>query len=159
MSSKNLSSEEKIVKIKSKVNLENLKSNFIFKKILNCMKKIKSLEIMKYNKKLQKRLNLNINDYKEYFQLYSNIEIELKIVDNKYGEFINIDDEEKEYYHIYFDNSNKEIKRNCINENEKVKIIKIIISHQVKSFKELFRECKYIYSIKFKKYIRTILQI
>ena len=65
------------------------------------MKKNKSLEIMKYNKKLQKRANLNINDYKEYFQLYSSIEIELKLVDNKYGTFINIPDEEKEYYHIF----------------------------------------------------------
>ena len=36
---------------------------------------------MKYNKKIQQRLNLNINDYKNY----SLIEIELKLVDNKYG--------------------------------------------------------------------------
>ena len=34
------------------------------------MKKNKSFEIMKYNKKLQKRLNININDYKDYSQLY-----------------------------------------------------------------------------------------
>ena len=45
------------------------------------MKKNKSLEIKKYNKKLQKRLNLSINDYKEYYQ---SIEIELKIVENGY---------------------------------------------------------------------------
>ena len=41
------------------------------------------------------------------------IERELKLVNNKYyNNFINISDEEKEYYHIYFDNSNEEIKRN-----------------------------------------------
>ena len=52
---------------------------------------------------MQKRLKVNINDYKEYSQLYSSIEIELKLVDNKYGKFINkygkfinIPDEEKE---------------------------------------------------------------
>ena len=90
MNSKNILSVEKAIKIKSKVNLEVLRSNFIFKKILNYMNKKKLLDIMKYNKRLQKRLNLNINDYKEYSQLYSNIEIELKLVDNNYGKFINI---------------------------------------------------------------------
>ena len=55
------------LKTKSKVCFENLKSNFIFKKILEYMKKNKSFEIIKYNKKLQKRLNLSINDYKEYY--------------------------------------------------------------------------------------------
>ena len=44
------------------------------------MKKSKSLEIMKYNKRLQKRLNLNINNYKEYSQIYTPIEIELKLL-------------------------------------------------------------------------------
>ena len=48
---------------------DNLKSNFIFKKIISCMKRNKSLVIMKYNKKFQKRLNININDYKEYSKI------------------------------------------------------------------------------------------
>ena len=72
------------------------------------MKKNKLLEIIKYNKKLQKRLNININNYIEYSQLYSSIEIEIKPVENKYGQFINILDEDK----YYLDNSNEEIKRN-----------------------------------------------
>ena len=105
---------------------------------------------MKYNKKLQKRLNININDYREY----SEVEIELKFVYNKYGKFINISNEDKEYYHIYFDNSNKEIKRNYLEENEEVKMIKIIIDYQVKSFKGLFIFCKYVSSIFFKKFYR-----
>ena len=134
MNSMNESKNEKL-KTKSKVGFENLKSNFIFKKILEYMKKNKSLEIIKYNKKLQKRLNLSINDYKEY---YLSIEIELKIVDDKYGKFINIPDKDKEYYHIYFNNSNEEIKRNYLFNNEKVKIIKIIIDYQVNSFQNLF---------------------
>ena len=107
---------------------------------------------MKYNKKLQKRLNLSINDYKEYYQ---SIEIELKIAEDKYGEFINIPDEEKEYYHIYFNNSNEEIKRNYLNENDKDKTIKIIIDYQIKSFKKLFYNCKCIDSIYFKKFYRN----
>ena len=102
---------------------------------------------MKYNQKLQKRLNLSINDYKEYSQLYTPIEIELKPLKNKYGKFINVHDKEKEYYHIYFDNSNEEIKRNKLKKNEEVKIIKIIIDYQVKSFKNLFSWCYRIESI------------
>ena len=47
------------------------------------------MNIVRYNKKIQERLNLNINDYKEYSQLYSSIEIELKITDNKHLKFIN----------------------------------------------------------------------
>jgi len=50
---------------------------------------------------LQNRLNLSINDYKEYSPLYSSIELKIRPVDNKYGKFININNEEKEYYHIY----------------------------------------------------------
>ena len=41
--------------------------------------------------------------------------------DYKYNEkFINISDKEMGCYHIYFDNSNEEIKRNNLEENEKV---------------------------------------
>ena len=78
--------------------LNNLKSNFILKRIISLMKINKSLNIMRYNKKLQKRLNISINDYKEC----SKIEIELKPSDEIFGKFINIPDKEKEYYHIYF---------------------------------------------------------
>ena len=103
---------------------------------------------MKYNKKLQKRLNITINDYKEC----SKIEIELKIDDKVKGQFINIPDEEKEeYYHIYFDKSKKETKKIYLNKNAKVKKIKIIIDYNVKSLKKLFYYCKCINSVCFKK--------
>ena len=95
---------------KLKDKLENIKSYYILKKIFLNLKKNKFLEIIKYNKKLQKRLKVNINDYIEYSQLYSPIEIELIIEDNEYGKFINLPYKEKEYYHIYFNNSKEEIK-------------------------------------------------
>ena len=127
---------------KSKVDLDNLKSDYFLKEMFNIMQKKKSLKIMKYSKKLQKKLNLSIKDYKEL--LCSSIEIELKLVDdnNIHGKFINIPDKEKKYYHIYFDNSNEEKNRNYLNKNEKVNTIKIIIDYQVKSFEGLFEECK-----------------
>ena len=108
MNSRNTSNEVKTKQMKSIGALENLKSNYIFQRILIFLVKKKSLEIIKYNKKLQKIVNLSINDYKIYSELYSSIEIELKPVENKYGKFINISDKDKEYYHIYFDDSNEE---------------------------------------------------
>ena len=133
---------------------EKLRSNVILRKVFNIMEKNKLLKIVKYNKKMQKRLNLSFKDYKEYCQLYSTIEIELKIEDNKYNKFINISSNNKKYYHIYFDDSKEEIKRNYFNKKERVKFIKIIIDYQIKSFKKLFYNCKCISSIHFKKFYR-----
>ena len=145
--------------MKSNNNFEDIKSNVILKKIFEIIQKNKLLDIANYNKKLQKRLNLTINDYKEYSQIYSSIEIELKIADNKskkykLKKFINILDKDRKYYHIYFNDSKEEKKRNYLRENEKVNIIKIIIEHQVESFKKLFNDCEYISSIVFKKFSR-----
>jgi len=80
MNSKNISNEENITQSKSKIIFDNLKSDYFLLKLFNIMKKNKSLQIMKYNKKQQKRLNININDYKDYSQLYSPIEIELRLL-------------------------------------------------------------------------------
>ena len=148
MNSRNIS------KNKQTNDFDNLKSDYFLRKLFDILKENKSLNIIKYNKKLQKRLNININDYKEYSELYSSIELEL-ISNNKEGEFINIPDNDKEYYHIYFDNSNEEIKRNYLEKNEKVKLIKIIIDYQVKTFKGLFFYCNSINSIYFKKFYRN----
>ena len=166
--SNEISSKDEILKqVKSKANLENIKSDYMLKNLFNIMKKNISFKIVKYNKKLQKRLNLNFNSYKDYSQLYSPIEIEIKIWENQYDKynifeqsnkknmFINKLDEVKEFYHIYFDNSNEEIKKSYLNDNEKVNTIKIIIDHQVKSFKKLFYYCENVYSIFFKKFTRT----
>ena len=70
------------------------------------MTKKKKLEIVKYNKRIQNRLNLNFKDYKEYSENFTPIEIEIIPARGKYGEFINIDENDKLYYHIYF-NDNK----------------------------------------------------
>ena len=129
MNSGIISKDEESKHAKSEVNLKNIKSDFIFKKICGYIAKNISLKIMKYNKKLQKRLNTSIDDYVEYLSIV----IELKLDDNKYGTFINISDQEKEYFHIYFDNSNEEIKRNYLEQNEQVKTIKIIINYKVSS--------------------------
>ena len=151
-------SEDKKKERIQRAKLNNMKSNYILKKIFDIMKENKSLEIVKYNKKFQKKLNLSINDYKEYSQFRSPIEIELKIADNKYGKFINRYVKKNNYYSVYFDyfdNSTKEIQTSYLRSNEKVKSIKIIINYQVKSFRELFYECDCISSIFFKKFYRV----
>ena len=155
MNSEIISGNEKLKQIKLKVELKDVKSDYFLIKLFDLIKANISLNVIKYNKNLQKRANISIKNYKDYSQLYSSVEIELKLIDNKCGKFINIFDKEKEHYHIYFDNSNEEIKRNYLKEEEKVNKIRIIIDHQIKSFKGLFYYCKCIKEIFFKKFCRT----
>ena len=111
------------------------------------------LYIVKYNKSIKKRININTNNYKEYSEKYSSIEIEIKIANNKYDFFINTPkDEDKKYYNIYFNNNKEEIKGNYLEKGEKIKIIYIIIDYQIKSFDSLFLNCNCIEYICFKKF-------
>ena len=71
---------------------------------------------------------------------------------NKYGKFIKINENDKIFYHIYFNNNKKEIKNKYeIKKEGKVKKIEIIIDYQVKSFEKLFDCCRCIESVNFKK--------
>ena len=104
------------------------------------MPKKKKLEIVKYNKKVQKRLDLGVKDYKEYSETFTPIEIEIIPTKDKYGRFININKNDKLYYHIYFNDNKEEIKNKYkinkkddvtkheyyIEEEDKVTKIKII---------------------------------
>ena len=91
--------------------LQNIKSNYFLERIYDNILKKKSLEIVIYNKKIQNRINLSIKDYKEYSEKFSSIEIEIIPCNNKYGQFINIKENEKIFYHIFF-NDDKEEKEN-----------------------------------------------
>ena len=67
-------------------------------------------------------INLSIKDYKKY---YEEIEIEIIPAKGKYGRFINIDENDKLYFHIYFNDNEKEIKNNYeIYKEDKVKKLK-----------------------------------
>ena len=151
--------DEKINRIDAKINFDDLKNVYFLTKIFEHINKRKYLDIVKYNKKLQNRLNLSINDYKDYYQLYAPIEIELKLVnyENIYNNrFINISDENMNYYHIFFDNSSEEIKRTELNDTDKANKIKIIIDYHIKSFKNLFYNCNCIKAIHFKNFQELI---
>ena len=153
----NLETVEKVEINKIKyINInENIKSDYFLQKLFNYLIKKKSLDIIKYNNNIKKRLFININDYKEYSNVFSSIEIEIKISHSKYGKFINVKREDKVYYHIYFNGNKEEIKRNWIDEKETNKVIKIIIDYPVKSFENLFDKCDCIESINFKKFVRN----
>ena len=133
-------------KIKFINHLKNIKSVYIFKKIIGNIPFNKALNIIRYNKHIQKKLNVNINDFiKE-----SVIEIELIPFKKKYGEFINIVNKEQIcFYHIYFNNNQDEIQRTNITEKDEVNKIKIIINYQVTSFYQSFAYCECIESINF----------
>ena len=135
---------------------EKIKSDYFLQKLYDNMTKKKKLEIVKYNKRIQNRINLSVKNYKEYSETFTPIEIEIIPTKDNYGEFIKINENDKLFYHIYFNDNKEEIKNKYkIEEKDKVTKIKIIIDYQVKSFKELFDWCKFIESINVKKFYRN----
>ena len=149
--------ENKIIEATSKIFLRDIKSKYIIQQIFDNLQKNKLLRIVQYNKKTQSILNLNMNDYKDY---YEKVEIEItpiekisfKYYDNHY--FINGVGDEKNY-HVYFNDCNEEIKRRYLIENDIVSKIKVIIDYEVNSFFKLFQNCDINKSIKFKKFYRN----
>ena len=77
--------------------LEKIRSRFILKRIFDNLKENKFLETIRYNKEIRNKLDISINDYKEYLQ----IEIEMIPILNKNTNFIYISNKNnKGYYHI-----------------------------------------------------------
>ena len=139
--------------IDSNNKLKKVNSHYIIQKFFEYMTERKYLEIIRYNKSIQKRINININHYKAYSEEYSSIELDIIPMKGEYGKFISINEEDKKYLHIYFnDNTKKEIERTYLDEDENVSKISIIIDYQIKSFSKLFYYCECIESIKFKNF-------
>ena len=105
---------------KSKLNvtnnqLKNVKSHYIIQIIFEYMTERKSLETIRYNKSIQKRINININHYKAYYEKYLSIELDIIPMKGKYGKFINIKEEDKKYFKEFNKFSfNKIINKNVI---------------------------------------------
>ena len=132
--------------------IENIKSKYILSKIYDNIPKKKKLAIVRFNKRMQIKLNLNTGDYKKYCE----IEIEIIPTKGKYGKFINVNENDKLFYHIYFNDNKAEIKNKYeINKEDNIAKIKIIIDYQVISFEKLFHWCQMIESINFKKFYRN----
>jgi len=84
-------------KNKSNACIHNIKSKYRLKEIFNKLQRKKLLQIIKHNKNLQKILNIDNNDYKEYCE----IEIELIPKLNQSGKFINFLGKENKNIFIY----------------------------------------------------------
>ena len=151
----NKNNEKLLQNIELKGKIENINSKFNLAHIFNNLQKHKFFNIIKYNKALQNRLNLNIKNYKECSELFTPIEIEIIPTEKKYGKFINIKyEKQKIYTHIYFNDSNKEIKKYYLKKEDKITKIKIIIDYQIKSFEFLFSNVDCIESIYFRRFKR-----
>ena len=73
---------------KPKCILENIKAQYFLKQIFELLSKKKSLNIIKYNKNIQKSLNITTKNFREYLELYSSIEVELiTIKNNKWRDY------------------------------------------------------------------------
>ena len=142
---------------------ENIKSIYILKQVLNSINSKNLLELIKYNKNIQKKLDIGINDYK-YFKkiIIEIIPISFKEEEDDDEEekpadiddydfthqFINIDKENESYYHIYFnDEEEDKTKRYYVYPSDKK--IKVIIDSNIKSLDGLFHDCRYNEKINF----------
>ena len=135
--------------------MENIRSKYILKQIFSKININICLNVIKYNKNLQQKLDIDINVYKDYTQ----IEIEVIPIKNIEGTFrlsiYNISKKKHKYCHTYFNNSNEEIKRDYFTHNDIINKINIIFDGPIYSFHELFRGCYYFESINFIKFNRT----
>ena len=147
--------EETIIKSSKMVTIYNIKSKFILKKIFDNLQYINLLRIINKNIKLQKKLKKDLNDYKEYLQT----EVEITPIKEKFGDsiylYINKSYSKfRNYFHIYLDESKKELKGNIIDNAQQFTKIKIVIDYEIKTFESLFRYCRGIKKIKFIKFNR-----
>ena len=131
--------------------IDNIMNNHILKVIFKNLTKIKTLEMIRYNKNVQNRLNLNINDYKEMAKIEIDLEVTPTIVISK-SNIINLYNTANDecYFNIYFKDSKNETKDEFVN-NENVKV-KLIIDNNIISLCGLFKERDIINKIKFIKF-------
>ena len=142
--------------------LTGIKSKYILEEILSYITKKVKLKLVTYNKKLQSKFNISKNDYK-YF---GKIVIELfpcELNEDEEYKYININSKDESFYHIYFNDDEKEIgtagitnffkylfkEKYCIKKSDEIKKIKVIIDKKVTSLKGLFKECQCLEKINF----------
>ena len=117
-----------------------VRSKFILGRIFQNIKENKLLQIIKYNKIIQKKLNISIQSYKEYNQIKIQlIPIKDYSIDDK---FINEDIINKPYIHIYFNKDKNEYVSYLSDNKELIFEINIVIDFEVKSLKGFFKNWK-----------------
>ena len=127
-----------------KCNVFNIKSKYIIKRIFNHLNQTKFYSMVKHNKNIINKLDVNIEDFLQ-------IEIELIPKENINGYFIS----ENALLHIFFNDDKEEIKRNYLTKEDEVYKIRIIVKNKLDSFEDLFEECHCIKKINFIKFTRN----
>ena len=120
--------------IETKTNLLSIQNEYFFQIMFDMVNKRRTLESVRYNKKLQNILNLSAKDYKDFLKII----IEINIAP-RHGElFMNSVQQLRNYYHIYFDDNEEEYKECNFRVRGDVKKIKIIIDKEIISLENLF---------------------
>ena len=135
--------------------MDQIDSSSLLKESFQYVSEGKYLNMVKYNKEFQKRLNLTKDDYENYFLLEIEI-IPIENIDEKEGnnKFIN-QSIDKSLCHIYFNDEKEEIERNFLKTGEKVSKILIRIHKDVNSLKDLFFNCKAIKELKIINFLKN----
>ena len=130
----------------------DVRSNFILKKIFHDLDKRIYCQIIRYNKNLQKKINIELEDYHQLYKIYSKIELEIIPT----SPFINKEEiikmnNDRSFYHIHYiyDKNQKSKKK-----REPLTRIKIVIDTEFESLKGLFKDCTGIYKFNLLKYKR-----
>ena len=133
--------------------LDKMKGQFTLKYIFLYLKPNKQLQLIRYNKRYQEKLNIGINDYEREYKKIE-ISIELNPIKNNPSKFINITKKNEPHFHIFFNDDVRETtkKKNYLMKSDGVKKVKIVIDDGVKSLAKLFMECKCIRRINFIKF-------
>ena len=161
-----------------------IKCKYIINDILSpLINKQRLLNIIKYNKKLQSLFNISINDYKTISQIIIELTFPKTRIYTSEELFINYEQRYKQYFHVYFNdsedeqdypkninydlidsfkhfirskitNKEKELVKGYFLKKHKIKKIKIVIDYPVTSLKCLFKDCTGIRHINFIQFYR-----
>ena len=103
-----------------------MKIDYFIRKFFEYILKRKSLEIIKYNKNIQKRIDISKSLQTLFWTIFI-YRIRNNTNKNEYGKFISFELKDEEHYYIYFNNNkDNEIKVTSIKENDNVSKINII---------------------------------
>ena len=134
--------------------LHKIRSRYVLKEIFDLLDTFPRLALVRYNLRLQNKIELTLKDYQDYGQ----IEIELipkQLNQLKYGKNVFINIQDKNEFKIYFNSEVKHRRRTYITRADNVKTIRVVIGKKVKSFKKLFYGCYCLLEIKFTKFMRN----
>ena len=135
--------------------LQKIRSKYILKQIFDNLHQKTLLDLIHYNKTLQKKLEIKLEDFKKISYI---IKIELFLDENVTSNFIKIRKGQEKFFKIYLNDSKETSNRIKVYKKDKIKIKKVTIIIDYKNnitFCGLFRECKCIKKINFKKFNRN----